>query len=445
MATEVVIPMLGVTVEKGKIVEWLKREGEPVRKGESIFVVEVDKATTEVEAPASGILAKILLPVGEEVPVLSVVGVITEPGEAVPEPYLEGTPAVQRPEAEAAPKAAEPPQAAATRERRREGPVKIVPAARRLAREKGIDIETLEGTGPGGVVLVSDVERAASREATAVPRVSTLAAREARKAGISLDDLEGTGVRGRIMRGDVREAVRERRRPGLGKVLPFDGMRKVIARRMSQSAFTAPHIHFFTDVRMDPLLDLRKSVQAHFQAHEGIKPSVNDFLIKAVALNIAEFPLFNATLEGEEIHIPPQINVGLAVALESGLIVPAVEDADLLGLAAIARRRDDLVRRARAGKLRIEETERGTFTISSLAGFDIHSFTAVINPPQSAILSVGKTRDEVFLREGEVAGRRVATFGLAVDHRVIDGAAAAAFLQKLKEKLEHPAYTFLDR
>ncbi len=443
MAIEVVLPMLGITVEKGKIVEWLKREGDSVQKGEIIFVVETDKVATEVESPASGILAKIVIPIDQEVPVLTVVGIITEPGEKLSEehtvapvaaPHVPPTPepVYAAPEAPAAAPTAPAPAPS--------GPARVMPAGRKLARDKGIDLNSLTGSGPDGVIMLRDVEAA---EAGTGARVSTLAGKLAEKEGTPLAEIAGTGVRGRVMRSDVERAAAQAKAPDFGKIIPMDNIRQVIARRMSESAFTAPHIYFFTDVAMDPLLGFRKLVAADFEKKYGLKPSVNDFLIKAVALNILDFPLLNGQVKGQEIHIQPEINVGLAVAMKDGLIVPAIAEADRAGLADIANQRMDLVKRARIGKLTLAEMERGTFTISSLAQYDISYFTAILNPPQSGILSIGKTREELYLDKGEVKTRMIATFGLSVDHRIIDGAVAADFLQNLKWKLERPAFTFL--
>ncbi len=414
MATEVVIPMLGVTIETGIIVEWLKKEGDAVRKGESLFVVEADKVVTEVESPAAGVLAKILLPAGRKVPVLTVV-VEPEPAPAVAVP-------LPAPAAPAAP-----------------GPLRAVPAARALAREKGLDLGAVRGSGPEGVILHRDVAAAA----TPAPPASHLARRAAEKAGLPLEAVPGTGVRGRIMQADVAAAAAEAAAPRLGKVMPMDRMRRIIARRMAESAFTAPHIYFFSDVGMDALLAFREQILPEFEARLGLRPSVNDFLIKAAALSIRDYPLLNASVKGEEIHIQPDINVCLAVALPDGLITPAIAAADGCGLADIVRQRADLVRRARSGGLTVAELERGTFTISSLAQYDITHFTAILNPPQSAILSVGRTRDRLYLNNGQVAAERIATLGLSVDHRIIDGTLAAEFLQALKARLEKPAFTFM--
>ncbi len=441
MATEVVIPMLGVTVEKGKIIEWLKNEGDSVEKGESIFIVEADKVTTEVESPASGILAKILIPAGQEVPVLTVVGWITQAGEKLPDVAQVKPVSAPLPEAVAAQPAAAS-QTAQPAAPAAGGPVAIVPAARKLAQAKGLRIESLTPTGPDGVILLRDVETAA---AAPEAKISTLAQRLAAKEGVDLQGVAGTGVRGRIMRSDVEGALAAAKRPALGKVMPMGNVRQVIARRMSESAFTAPHIYFFTDICLDPLLDFRQAILPDFEKEFGLRPSINDLLIKAVALNILDFPILNGRVQGQEIHIAADVNICLAVALDDGLIVPAIANADRAGLVDIIRQRQDLVSRARIGKLTMAEIERGTFTISSLAQYDITHFTAILNPPQSGILSLGKTREELYLAaEGAVKSRRIATFGLSVDHRIIDGAVAADFLQHLKQKLERPAFTFLN-
>lgn len=447
MAVEVVVPMLGITVERGKIVEWLKKEGDRVEKGEIIFIVEVEKATTEVESPASGILAKIILPAGIEVPILSLAAVITAPGEALPAKYAEGGPAVSAkaaPDAvtEPTPEPAAPPPPSFSM-----GGGFALPAARKLAADKGIDLAGIKGSGPDGVILLRDVQAAPSGAAgpgEAPLKVSTLARKLAEKAGVDLGKVEGTGVRGRIMQADVSSAMEKPApRQGFGTKIPMSSVRKVIARRMSESAFTAPHIYFFTEVWMDPLLHFRKEVAPDFEKHFGIKPSINDFLVKAVALNIVDFPMMNGQIKGEEIHIMPEINVGLAVAVAEGLVVPAIAQADRAGLVEIANQRADLIERARKGRLSLVEMERGTFTVSSLAQYDITHFTAILNPPQSGILSVGKTDEKLVLVDGQVKSKRIAVLGLSVDHRIIDGAVAADFLQNLKWKLERPGFTFL--
>jgi len=431
VATEVVIPALGITATRGKIVKWLKQEGQPVERGEPLFVVETEKVTTEVESPASGILAKILLPAGAEAPTLALVGLITTPGEALPAEY-------------AAPATETARRAESRAEVTTPGQIRAVPAARRLAREKGLDLSRLAGSGPEGIILFRDVEAAAA-QAEPRARVSPLAREIARQEGLVLEGIRGSGPGGRIMRADVeaRAARAERVGPGLGQVIPLSHVRRVIARRLVESVVTAPHIYLFSEIWLDPLLDFRRELLPDFEEHFEIRPSLNDFLIKAVALNILDFPLLNAQLRGDEIQIMPEVNIGLAVARPEGLIVPAIAQADRLGLVEIARQRADLVARAREDKLTLPELERGTFTISSLAQYDVIAFTAILNPPQSGILTVGKTDQKLVLEGSEVKARQVARLGLSVDHRVVDGSMAAEFLQGLKQKLERPAFAFL--
>jgi pyruvate dehydrogenase E2 component (dihydrolipoamide acetyltransferase) len=328
-----------------------------------------------------------------------------------------------------------------------------------VARQYGIDLSLISGSGPGGTILKKDVESymALSRVEMAVPkgeekRTTPLARRLAEKEGIPLESIRGTGPHGRVTKEDVLKAS-EKRKAGLpseapvetlfGKTIPMSRMRRVIARRISQSAFTAPHIHFFTDVDMGKLISLRNEILSDFEDQFRVRISINDFIIKAVGLTIREYPMLNASLDGENIRINPEINVGLAVALEEGLIVPAIPRADRCGLEDIARMRLDLVERASKGRLTIEEIERGTFTVSSLAQFDITYFTAILNPPQSGILTVGKLDEKISLINGEVRTKQVIRFGLSVDHRTVDGAVAAAFLQAFKGKLESPSCTFL--
>jgi len=443
MATEVIIPALGVVVETVKILKWLKSEGDRVKEGEPLLEIESEKVTTEITSPASGIVGCILYPEGAEVPVTKVAAVIVTEGEVVPESY--------RQQGEEAPPPSTPTAAPSVLlGERASGPVKAVPAARKLAEKSAVDLSLVTPTGPHGTIMKKDVEAylASAVSGRRPQRISTLARKEAEKLGVSLEGIQGTGTRGRVMKADILEAAGEAKviskREGLfGKVIPMDKMRQVIARRMSESAFTAPHIYLFTDLNMEKMLIVRGIILEDFERQFNVRPSVNDFLIKAVALAIREYPLLNATVRGDEIHVHPEINVGLAVALDDGLIVPAIPRADELGLGTIAQMRVDLVDRAKKEKLKIEEVQRGTFTVSSLANFDITFFTAILNPPQSGILTVGKTQDQLYLEGGQVKTRKVANCGLSVDHRIVDGAVGAAFLQSLKVKLENPSYAFL--
>ncbi|MBP1713777.1 MAG: branched-chain alpha-keto acid dehydrogenase subunit [Deltaproteobacteria bacterium] len=337
--------------------------------------------------------------------------------------------------------------------------VRAVPAARRKAREEKIDLVKVTGTGPNGMILVRDIEKfqpvlSSPRLAPQAEKVlvSPLARRLADSFRLPLDGISGTGSHGKIILADVIQAAGTAQRrvslPGkgqaeFGRTFPMSRVKKVTARRMAESAFTAPHIYFFADVHLDPLFHLREELLPEFEKENRLRISFNDFFIKATALTIREFPLLNAKVQGEGIVVLPEINIGVAVAMEEGLMVPALPRADQMNLGEIARMRNDLIKRARSGQLKMEEIERGTFTISSLAQFDILFFTAILNPPQSGILSIGKTTEQLFLKEGQAASRKTVRFGLGVDHRIIDGAMAAAFLQTLKKKLEHPLLTFV--
>lgn len=331
--------------------------------------------------------------------------------------------------------------------------VKAVPLARWIARREGLNLSLVNGSGPGNVILLKDIEKfmVSQKEVGTVTktrkiRASSLARRWAEKKGVSLEAVEGTGTRNRIMMGDVikasKQAIADEEKKIFGQTFPMSQIRKVIAKRMCQSAFTAPHISFFTDIDMGELSQLRDNILGSFEKQFKARVSINDFIIKAAALTLREFPMLNAMVKGEEIHIMPEINIGLAVALEEGLIVPAIPRADELGLEKIAQTRADLIERARTGKLRLEEIERGTFTISSLAQFDIVFFTAILNPPQSGILTIGKTRDQLVMKGGQIIIKRMARFGLSADHRVVDGTMAATFIESLKNKIETPRFAF---
>jgi len=449
MATEVIIPALGVVVESAKIIRWLKKEGDPVVKGEPLIEIESEKVSTEIIAPASGVLGPLLYPEGADVPITKIVTVVLAKGEALPEWFLREKEAVQKGAPSPAGEPLSSPPAG-----KPAAPVKAAPAARKLAEQKGVDLLRVTPTGPHGTIMIKDVEAylasGAKEAAEKVAKATPVARKVAEDLKIPLARVPGTGVQGRIMKEDVLRAAAgagpAAEPEGIwGKIIPMNAKRQVIARRMAQSAFTAPHIYFFTDVNMEALIQLRDSIMEDFEKAFQVRVSINDFLIKAVALAIREYPLLNSRIQGEkELYVNPEINIGLAVALEDGLIVPAVPRADRSGLGEIARLRSDLVARAREGKLTHEEIDRGTFTISSLANFDISFFTAILNPPQSGILSVGKMQEQLYLEKGEVKTRKITQMGLSVDHRIIDGILAAQFLQKIKKNLENPYYAFLN-
>ena len=333
--------------------------------------------------------------------------------------------------------------------------IRAVPAARRKAREKNIDLTEIRGSGPKGVILVRDVQSFQSSRAgislspiadkilvsplaVVWPTHATCHLPRFPEPEVGKDHSCGCDSGCQCCENDF--FVPAKGMESFGQTLPMSRVKKVTAKRMAQSAFTAPHIYFFADVLLDPLFHLRDEILPEFERRYQVRISFNDFFIKATALTIREVPLLNAKIQEEEIVVLPEINIGVAVAMEEGLMVPALPQADQLDLGEIAKMRNDLIGRARSGKLKLEEIERGTFTISSLAQSDILFFTAILNPPQSGILSIGQTTDRLFLRDGQVGTQKVARFGLSVDHRIIDGVMAAAFLQTLKKSWNIPSW-----
>ena len=403
MAVEVIVPSLGEVVEEVTILHWFKSEGDRVHKEEPLLEIESEKVTTEIGAPASGILSRILYPQGSKVGITQVVAIILNEGEALPETFRKppSSPAAQTVR-----------QVASFSEKAIER-LRVAPLARKIAEKEGIDLALVQPTGPHGTIMKKDVE-------------AYLAIIQKQKE--ETGRVEGAPTVAQVMP---------------GQKVPLTSMRKTIARRMVKSAFSAPHLCVFSELGMDALLEIRETLKSSYKEPLEFRISINDFLMKAVALSLKEFPYLNARWEEEEIQLLEEINIGLAVALEEGLIVPAISQVDRLGLEEIARQRIELVERARQGKLQKVELERGTFTITSLATFGVSHFTAIINPPQSAILSVGATQEKLVMQEGKVYSKRVAIAGLSIDHRVADGAYGAAFLDSLKRRIENPITTFL--
>jgi pyruvate dehydrogenase E2 component (dihydrolipoamide acetyltransferase) len=432
MATEVKLPRLGQGMESGTIVKWLKGEGEPVKKREPLYELDTDKVTQEVEAEADGVLLKIVVDSGE-VEVGRTIAFIGDEGEDVPsgnggapkaadaeaesdeaaveeqdEPQTEGSsaPGMDDQRAlgqEAAAATAEAATAAVTEAPARpDGRVKASPLARRLAREKGIDIAQLQGTGPEGRIVAEDVERGV----VAAPKPAPAAAAAAAPAG------------------EVEE-------------VELSSTRKTIARRLTE-AWQAPVFQLTVTADMTRANELRERLVARLGEGET-KPTVNDLLTKISAAALVRHPAVNAHFTGDSIRRFPIAHVGMAVAAPNGLIVPVIRDADRRTIQEIAATRADLVARARDGKLQRADLEDGTFTISNLGMFGIEQFIAVLNPPQAAILAVGATVEMPVARDGEVVIRPMLTLTLTCDHRAIDGADGADFLRTVKELLEEPA------
>jgi pyruvate dehydrogenase E2 component (dihydrolipoyllysine-residue acetyltransferase) len=439
MAHEIVLPQWGMEMQDATIVRWLKQEGDPVQEGEPIVEIETAKIETEMESTAAGVLAHILVPEGATVPIRTVLAIVTAPGEQVPRP------SGAAPSVTAAPAPATP-SPVATAPPRLAGQVapQVVPAARRLAQERGIDLSQVQGTGPGGRILVEDVQSAlAARTAAppvpaAVPVQVTPAARHlARQHGVDLSKVQGTGPRGRILIEDVQSALAVQARPTAQPVqaVPLRGMRQTIAARMLQSLQTMAQVTLTTEVDVTDAMLLRDGLARQWQ-DGGLSPL--HLVIKATARALKQHPRMNAIQKEHEVELVQEINVGVAVSLQEGLIVPTIRRADAKHLAEIARESRDLANRAREGKASYEEVTGGTFTITNLGSYGIDAFTPIINPPQVGILGVGRVVEKPAVYQGEITKRSMLFLSLTFDHRVIDGAPAAEFLHTVKGHLEDP-------
>jgi pyruvate dehydrogenase E2 component (dihydrolipoamide acetyltransferase) len=396
MATDVILPALGMAQDTGKIVEWLKAEGESVTAGEPLVVIETDKAAVDLEAPASGILSRVAAKVGDEVPVAQVIAVILAPGEAdlspSPSPKGGGEPEPEakpelEPEAVAVPgvAAASPSETGSANGRRQASP-----KARRIAAEHGVDLAAVRGTGPGGVVLATDV-LAVGSAARPLP----------------------------VAKGEQ----------------PMSTVWRLMAERTTQSWVTTPHIFLMRELEASAFKQW--FAQAEKRATE--KLTYTDLLVKVVATALRLHPPLNASWQNGGIVTHDEVNVALAIATPDGLVAPVIPRADELSLSGIARRRTEMVARAHVGKLRPDDLQGGTFTISNLGMYGVDAFTAIINGPQAAILAVGALVDRVIPVDGQPAVRPTITLSLSCDHRVVDGARGAQFLATVAELMADPS------
>jgi pyruvate dehydrogenase E2 component (dihydrolipoamide acetyltransferase) len=398
VADQVILPRLGQGMESGTIVRWLKSEGDQVQKGEPLYELDTDKVTQEVEADVGGVLLKILIDEGE-VPVGTPVAFLGEEGEDLPEVETAsaGTDPEQpqrseEPELEAPSSGTDPAGSVPTET----GRIKASPLARRIARERGIDLAALTGTGPEGRIVAEDVERA---DVTGPPKAPARAPAVAEVERVELSSL-----------------------------------RRTVARRMTE-AWAAPAFQIVMSADMTRAQELRARL---VERHPDERPTVTDVLTKVCAAALMGHREVNALFAGDAIELHPSANVGIAVATDRGLLVPVIPACELKTVAEIAAARADLVTRARDGKLQAADLEGGTFTVSNLGMYGVEQFVAVLNPPQAAILAVGAIEDRPVVRDRELVGRPMMTMTLTCDHRTIDGATAADFLRTVKEFLEEP-------
>ena len=428
MATNILMPALSPTMTEGTLARWLKQEGDKVKSGDVIAEIETDKATMEVEAVDEGILGKILVQGGTEgVKVNDVIAVLVEPGEEVPggaapsaakpaekpaeAPKPEAPKPAEGPKAPAeAPKPAAPAPAPAAQGDR----VVASPLARRMAQQSGLDLSKVTGSGPQGRVVKSDVEAALKGGAPAPAAAAPAPAPKAAPA--------------------VQAAL------GATTAHPNSSMRKVIARRLSESKATIPHFYVAADIEIDALLELRAKLNARSpkDGPGAFKLSVNDLVIKAAAVALKRLPAVNATWTEDAILRFNDVDISVAVSIPDGLITPIVRNADVKGLAAISNEMKDLAARAKSGKLKPEEFQGGGFSISNMGMYGVSFFSAIINPPQAGILAVGAGQQRAVVKNGQLAVATVMTCQLSVDHRVIDGALAAEWLQEFKAIVEEP-------
>lgn len=407
MAVSVVMPALEMAQETGKVVSWRKREGQQVVKGEPLLEVETDKAVVEVESPGDGILSSISAREGAVIPVGQTIAWLLAPGEAPPivtAPAQTGRRSDSTPAASAATAAASAPAAAAPSE------VRISPKARRLAREHSVDVTRLRGSGPGGEILAEDVMNAAgtSGSAVAAPASAAVAVPVQAKSPAA-GELEQLGAVGRLM-----------------------------AQRTAQSWTTVPHFFVTRDADAGGLLEFHDRVSVEVQRARGFKATLTDVLVALVARVLTRHPRMNASWTGEAIRRNSDINIGLAIAVEEGVVAPVLHKANLSKIEEIAARRRELAERAKAGHLQPADITGGTFTISNLGMYNVDAFTAIIVPPQAGILAVGRVGDRVVAMNGKPAVRPMLSLTLSTDHRVADGARAAQFLNDLVEAIREP-------
>ena len=468
MATTIVMPKMGYDMREGTVVRWYKQEGEDVARGEVIADIETDKATVEFEAFTGGVLHRRVAQEGIPVAVGDAIAIIAEPGEALGEAPADRPAAPQESTSSEADSGAV--QAASASQARQDGEVRASPIARRLARERGIELGLIVGSGPGGRIVEKDVleyvPSGDGNRSIGWVKASPLARRLARERGIELGQVSGTGPEGRIIEQDVlsfavdagevespasqvaptavAEAASESvdvppaEAPAIAGAdrMELSRMRQAIARVTVDSKRQAPHFYVTADIDMGKAMELRREVNDTLIPERRV--SVNDLVVRACAIALGRHPKFNAFFQEDHLQFNNSINIGIAISLESGLIVPGISDCGNKSLADIAAASKDLIERANNGSLRNEEYSGTTFSISNLGMFDVDSFAAIIFPPHAAVLAVGTVKEQPVIRDGQLAVGQIMKATLSTDHRVSDGAEAARFLVEVKGLLEKP-------
>jgi len=432
MATNVLLPQWGMNMEDGTLTRWLVSEGDEIAEGQPLVEVETAKINSELESPASGVVYHIMAAEGSLVKVGELVAVIGEPGENPPRPE---------------PGAATSPGGARRRQRRRDarpaggGSRQVTPVARRLARDNDIDLDKVNGTGPRGRITEQDVRdaieaRQSRPRVQVVPRARMLA----RQEEIDLADVAGSGPNGRITVADVEQAIAERDAAPAraeGEVVPLTGLRKIIADRMTMSVSTMAQVTLSTEADVTELLKLRESLVSEWRPHR-IRPLDLDLIIAAVAGALKEHPRLNSHLVDGNVILLEEVNIGMAVAVPDGLVVPVLRGADSQDLLGIAGQIRSLADKTRKNALSVDDMTGAGFTVTALSNYDIDVFTPIIDPPQVAILGLGRAIEKPVVVDGEIVVRSMMHLSVTFDHRALDGVPVAEFIGTLKASLESP-------
>lgn len=431
MAESINMPKLGLQMTTGTITKWLVAEGDTVHKGDPVFSIETDKLASDVEATASGVVLKIVVHEGDEVPIMAPCCYVGAPGETVDSIAPGEAPSP------VAPPAAAPAPAG--------GRLLATPCAKRLAREFGLELREIRGSGPNGRIQRDDV--LAFRDSARL-KITPVAKKLAQELGVDTAKITGTGPNGRIQKEDVLAARQAAPQvsPAAAPVgsedfvtKPMSAMRKTIGRRLLESKQNIPHVYFEDEVDATSMQEVRKLLQDAATRKNGNKLTYNDMVLKAVAQALSEFPEINSQIEGENVTSFRHVQLGMAVAIPNGLIVPVIRHAEEKSLAEISKDAAALAAKAKAGKLTTEEFTGGTFSVSNLGGYGLEGFHAIINPPESGIMAVGSIREKAVVVEHQLAVRPMMKIVGSFDHRLVDGALAAQFMVRVKQLLENAA------
>ena len=433
--SEITMPRLSDTMQEGTISQWLKQQGDQIKKGDILAEIETDKASMDLESYDTGVLEQILVQAGETVPIGQVIAIIGSGAGAQSQPAARTAPEADgrqgtqaaAPPAESKPQvavASEQPTAASTGEQGNGRLLKASPVARRIAGEQGIDLSQVQGTGPGGRIVRDDVEDYLEHRGSAAPAAAPTTPTAPAPQQVAPQAAPAPAPQPAALL------------PG-SEAVPLSRVQSIIARRLTESKQTIPHFYVSSEVDMTDLLAMRQTFNAS-AGEEGVKVTVNDLIVKASALALEKFPEVNSSIQGDQFIRHKQINVGIAVDVPGALVVPVIHDANIKGVRSIAREARALIEKARANKLAPADLEGGTFSVSNLGMMDASSFIAVINPPHAAILAIAAARKQFVPIDGQPVIRDLMTITLSADHRIVYGATVARFLQEVKRLLQNP-------